>query len=184
MAAALADEIRTPRLVLRPFTAADAGAVFAYSTSHVDWGRFQSLPRPYTMRHAEAFVAELIARPRDARPSWAITLEAAVIGIVSLGFEAEYRIAVLGYGVHAAHWGSGIVVEAAGEVVDRAFREHAGLARIGAHTDARNDRSLRVLAKLGFRTEGTLRSSVFAQGELIDDAVSGLLRGEWRRSGR
>ena len=55
------------------------------------------------------------------------------------------------------------------------------LARITAHTDARNHPSSRLLEKLGFVREGTLRSGgVTAQGELVDAAIYGLLRSERR----
>ena len=49
-----------------------------------------------------------------------------------------------------------------------------------AATDTRNHASARVLEKLGFVREGTLREDCVVDGELSDSWVFGLLRREWR----
>jgi RimJ/RimL family protein N-acetyltransferase len=108
-----------------------------------------------------------------------MTLGGEVIGIVRLSFECDHRIAVLGYGVHKRHWGKGLSEEGARSIVDHAFVYYEHLRRIRAQTDLRNARSIRVLEKLGFTHEGTLRANTFEKGEFVDEAVFGLLREEW-----
>ena len=108
-----------------------------------------------------------------------MTIDDRVVGIVSVSFEFEHRIAVLGYGIHGEYRGNGLSGEASEVVIDHSFKSYIQLRRIRAHTDARNAASRRVLEKLGFRCEGILRSNVFANDEFVDDAVYGLLRGEW-----
>jgi RimJ/RimL family protein N-acetyltransferase len=179
----LAEILYTGRLTLRPFAPSDGPAVFDFSQD-ADWAAYQQTV-PRSAREAEQVVSELLRRNWEERPAWAITRSGAVVGLVSLGFEAEHRIARLGYGIHRDHRGLGLTGEAVHAVLAEAFSAHPRLARITAHTDARNDRSSRLLEKLGFVREGTLRSGgVNAQGELVDGAIYGLLRSEWCASKR
>ena len=59
----------------------------------------------------------------------------------------------------------------------RAIQE---LNRVQAETDTRNVASARVLEKLGFVREGTLREDCVVNGEVSDSWVYGLIRREWR----
>ena len=174
----LPDQIATKRLLLRPFVATDAAALHDYSRD-LDWSRFQRIPTEFGSDDAVKSLTDLLQRDRLVRPTWAITRQGSVIGIVSLSFENDHRISVLGYGVHKKMWGQNMAHEAARAVLEAAFSSHAILQRIRAHTDARNVGSIRVLEKLGFTHEGTLRSNQFGKGEFVDEAVFGLLRGEF-----
>lgn len=171
--------IQTRRLELRPFSPSDAPAVFAYSQDP-DWIRYQQTT-PASEAEAERVVAELLRRSWEDQPAWAITRSDEVIGLVSLGFSAGHRIALLGCGIHAEHRGLGLTGEAIRAVLAEAFAAYPRLARVTANTDARNRSSIRLLTKLGFAHEGTLRSGgVSAAGELVDGAIYGLLRSEWQ----
>jgi RimJ/RimL family protein N-acetyltransferase len=54
------------------------------------------------------------------------------------------------------------------------------LNRVQAETDTRNVASARVLEKLGFVREGTLREDRVVNGEVSDSWVFGLIKREWR----
>jgi RimJ/RimL family protein N-acetyltransferase len=115
------------------------------------------------------------------QPAWAVTLSRGVVGLVSLVFSAGHRIALLGYGIHKDHRGLGLTGEAIQAVLTEAFAAYQQLTRVAANTDARNRSSSRLLEKLGFTHEGTLRSGgVTAKGELVDGAIYALLRSEWQ----
>ena len=175
----LPETIRTDRLELRPFSLSDGPAVFAYSRDP-DWTEYQQTT-PSSEEEAERVVAEMFRRDWENEPAWAITRSRAVVGLVSLVFSAEHRIALLGYGIHKEHRGLGLTGEAIRAVLTEAFAVYGELTRITANTDARNHSSSRLLEKLGFTHEGTLRSgAVTAKGELVDGAVYGLLRSEWQ----
>jgi [ribosomal protein S5]-alanine N-acetyltransferase len=74
-----------------------------------------------------------------------------------------------------SRWGQGIASEAARAVIDYGFAE-MGLHRIQAHTIAGNHRSVRLLERLGFHREGTLRGySLEDDLTFHDSAVYGLL---------
>ena len=170
--------LETPRLTLRRFAPGDGPAILAYSRDPL-WATYQQTT-PATEGEAERALADLLARSWEREPAWAVTRTGDVVGLVSLIFSADHRIARLGYGIHSAHRGLGLIGEAIRAVLDAAFEALPALTRVSADTDARNESSCRVLEKLGFRHEGTLRSgAVTAHGELVDGAVYGLLRSEW-----
>jgi RimJ/RimL family protein N-acetyltransferase len=178
------DCIETANLSLRPFCEDDVGAVFAYWISDSGWERFNaSVPASFTLSDAEIFVADICGRNRDMQPSWAIIRRNLVVGIVSLVFEEHQRIAVIGYGIHGDFRGRGFVAEAASTIVDLAFGTHIELEKIRAHTDAQNIASIRVLQKLGFSKEGTLRKNQYVKNELRDEVICGLLREDWVQRG-
>ena len=61
-------ELRTERLLLRPYTLADVDDVYAYAKDET-WGRFLPVPVPYTYRDAEEYVARsVLTRPSVASP--------------------------------------------------------------------------------------------------------------------
>lgn len=123
----------------------------------------------------------MLLRDWTNQPAWAITRSGEVVGLVSLVFSAEHRIALVGYGIHKDHRGLGLTGEAIGAVLAEAFAAYPQLTRVAANTDARNHSSRRVLEKLGFTHEGTIRSGgLTAKGELSDGVIYGLLRSEWR----
>jgi ribosomal-protein-alanine N-acetyltransferase len=63
-------------------------------------------------------------------------------------------------------------------VLDLAFAEY-GPERVQARVIDGNDASARVLLKLGFRYEGTLRRSLFRREAFEDVRMYSLLRDEW-----
>jgi RimJ/RimL family protein N-acetyltransferase len=106
----------------------------------------------------------------------------AFIGWCSLNrWNPDYRSASLGYCFGDAAWGHGYATEAARALLRWAF-DTLDLNRVQAETDTRNVASARVLEKLGFVREGTLREDCVVNGEVSDSWVYGLLRREWRPS--
>jgi RimJ/RimL family protein N-acetyltransferase len=54
------------------------------------------------------------------------------------------------------------------------------IVRIQAHTDLRNVASQKVLEKVGFKKEGTIRKNLFVRGEWRDAYLYSILREEWK----
>jgi RimJ/RimL family protein N-acetyltransferase len=52
--------------------------------------------------------------------------------------------------------------------------------RIQVQTDLRNVASQKVIEKVGFKKEGTLRKNFFMRGELRDCYLYSILREEWK----
>lgn len=177
------ETLKTQRLVLRPFTTADAGDVLAYAND-AEWVRYLiNIAHPFTKKDAEDFV-ERFSDPVgwDDFPMFAVTLEGRVIGTVYLNaLDRANERAELGYDLARKHWGKGLATEATSAVVDWAFRTY-NLNKLYATCDPRNARSMRVLDKLGMKREGLLSHHVRWHDEYRDVAYYGLLRSDWERS--
>jgi RimJ/RimL family protein N-acetyltransferase len=89
-----------------------------------------------------------------------------------------HRSAKLGYCLHVSAWGQGFATEACHALLTWGFAT-LDMNRVQAETDARNTSSNRVLEKLGFVHEGTLREDCIVNGEVSDSRVYGLLKRDW-----
>jgi ribosomal-protein-alanine N-acetyltransferase len=173
-----APTLHTVRLRLRPFEVTDADDLFALH-SNATVLRYWDAP-PWTDRgRAERFVAdcrEMGEAGTGARLAVDRVSDGAFLGWCSLTrWNAAYRSSSLGYCFAEAAWGQGYATEAAGALLRWAF-ETLDLNRVQAETDTRNVASARVLEKLGFVHEGTLREDCVVEGEVSDSWVFGLLR--------
>ncbi len=170
----------TARLRLRPFVAADAVAVTALAGDAAVSRYLLHVPHPYPAGLAE----EWIATHRDAwtqgqGASWAVTLaDGGLIGTTSLRWVRRHDHAELGYWLGSAHWGHGFAVEAAARTIDFAFST-LGCARVFAQHLGGNDRSARVLARLGMAAEGVRRAHIKKAGAYHDTYQFGVLRDEF-----
>jgi [ribosomal protein S5]-alanine N-acetyltransferase len=145
-------ELRTQRLLLRPFRAGDVDDALAYRDDP-EFAKFlPHIPQPFTRQHAEEFVQTNMTEPWQTLPTFAVVLDDHVIGTVNLEIDEASRSAMFGYAIARAHWGRGLASEAAAAVVGWAFGE-LGLLEIWASTDVNNVRSRRVLEKLGLNLE-------------------------------
>jgi ribosomal-protein-alanine N-acetyltransferase len=176
--------LRTARLQLRPFTNADAEALFAlHSNAHVL--RYWDAP-PWTERaRAERFIAacgRMAEEGSGARLAMDRVSDKAFIGWCHLTrWNPDYRSASMGYCLDDAAWGHGYATEAGRALLQWAF-DTLDLNRVQAETDTRNAASARVLEKLGFVREGTLREDCVVNGEVSDSWVYGLIGRQWRPS--
>ena len=85
----------------------------------------------------------------------------------------------IGYGIVLSERGKGYCTEAVKIIVDYLFLSK-DIARIQAQTHPRNVASQKVLEKVGFKKEGTLRKSYFLRGEWADGLIYSILREEWK----
>jgi [ribosomal protein S5]-alanine N-acetyltransferase len=175
--------LHTARLRLRPFGPADAEAIFALQSNRRVM-RYWDSPPWSEPAQAERFIAtcgQMEQEASGARLAIERIDKAILIGWCSLfRLNREFRSAGIGYCLEEAAWGQGLATEAAGALVQWAF-ETLDLNRIQADLDTRNLASARVLEKLDFVREGTLREDCIVDGEVSDSWVYSLLRREWRR---
>jgi RimJ/RimL family protein N-acetyltransferase len=176
--------LRTARLRLRPFSSADADALFAlHSNAYVL--RYWDSP-PWTERaRADIFLAscERVAEEGSgARLAIDRVSDDAFIGWCGLTqWNPVFRSASITYCLDDAAWGQGYATEAGRALLQWAF-DTLDVNRIHGEADTRNRASARVLEKLGFAREGTLREDCVVNGDVSDTWVYGLLRREWRPS--
>lgn len=174
----LPEVIETERLRLRPWALGDLDDILSYATDE-EWARFLPVPIPYGPADGEEFLARQVLLDRKVHPSWAVVLDGSVIGGTNVRFQFEHALGEMGYSIARRHWGRGYATEAAGAVIDAAFRTHPDLERLRAMADARNTASLRVLEKVGMTKEGLLRRNRIMRDESVDEVWFGILRGEW-----
>jgi len=173
-------ELETPRLVLRRALPSDAEA-FHQLRSDPEVIRYRGRP-PLTRAEADRRLLEIDTGIRDNTGiMWAISLrdDPRMIGDCLLfRWDEEDMRAELGYELMVSHWGRGLVTEAARAMLTFGFRS-MDLHRVEANVDPANVASVRVLEKLGFTREATLRENWRVAGRFVDSALFGLLRREF-----
>lgn len=177
--------LTTTRLVLRPFVEADAAPLFEYA-KNPNVTRFTLWDHHKSEAETLAFVRDYaLLRYREgmAEP-YAIAFQndpARPIGSCGCFWVSQPNQTMeLGYWVAEPFWGKGITVEACRAVLGYAFREMQP-ERMQARVIAGNTASSRVLEKLGFHYEGTLRSAHFRRGNFEDVLFYSILRNEWEK---
>lgn len=173
--------LETERLLVRPFADADGDDLFALQ-SDADVLRYWDSP-PWTDRSSVArFMAGCQQMEEDgtgARVAIESTSDRSFVGWCTVNsWNPDFRSASLGYCLNQTAWGRGYATEAAHALLRWAF-DTLDLNRVQSETDTRNVASARVLEKLGFDREGTLREDCIVNGDVSDSWVYGLLRRDW-----
>jgi aminoglycoside 6'-N-acetyltransferase len=171
--------VRTERLSLRRFNAADAEAFAAYR-SMPEVARYQSWDAPVSLPDARRLVEEFASGDPTA-PGWfqyAIDLDGVLIGDLGLNLHENLMQAELGFTLSPAYQGNRYATEAVRGLLEHLFVER-GLYRVSAECDARNTASARLLERVGFKQEGLRLSNTWFKGEWTDDLLFGLLRSDY-----
>lgn len=98
------------------------------------------------------------------------------IGIFRQG-NIHRQTAELGYYIAEEYWSKGIMTEAVKQICEDVFA-NSDIIRIYAEPFAYNVASCRVLEKVGFQYEGTLRSNAVKNSKVIDMKMYSLLKEE------
>lgn len=180
--------LHTPRLLLRPLAPGDAADLLAIHADERVMRYGNELPWS-SLEQAATFIArdgEGMAAGRHLCLGL-VTMGAdlggspgRLIGTCTLfSFLRGSRRAELGFALASSAWGHGWMSEALRAMLDHAFGP-LDLNRVEADTDPRNEPSVRLLQRLGFRAEGVLRERWLIDGQPSDSAMFGLLQREWR----
>ena len=166
----------TERLILRPFKTEDAGEVFAYASDEENT-RYMIWERHKTIKDSLDFInSELENYKKGGCYDYAFVLKetGGVIGSGgSMAVNAPHS-AEIGYIIDKKYWGRGLVPEAMAAIVGFLTGE-LKIKRIEAKHFAENEKSGRVMQKIGMQYEGLLRQKVFAQGRYWDVKQYGLI---------
>ena len=153
---ASAMRLETPRLLLRAPTVHDASAVFAAYATDPEVSRYTTWAPHRSLDDTRGFLRMCEQGwERGAVLSWTILLRERrqLLGTIDIRFEGHRG--EIGYVLARSAWGHGYATEAARAVVSWAGRF---LHRVWAVVDVENERSARVLEKVGMTREATLRA--------------------------
>jgi ribosomal-protein-alanine N-acetyltransferase len=173
--------LETDRLILRHLTLDDAEFILRH------WGdpvvaRYLFDEDPVAdLDQARELIEPYLDPAGKSYNRWGILLKAQDALIGTCGFHKwnrQHFRAEMGYDLAPAYWGRGLMTEAAQEMIRHGF-QGLGLNRIDALVYPDNNRSIRLLAKLGFQEEGLLREYFCQAGRFHDHLVLSLLRSEW-----
>jgi RimJ/RimL family protein N-acetyltransferase len=179
--------LKTNRLVIRRFLPQDAPDLFEIradpSVSAYDtWD-------PYV---SEDQAREFITAQQDVTPHsesqwclWAVLRrDAKVIGYVETIVRSQsWGQAEIGWALNGAYRGRGYATEAARRMISFSF-DDLSLHRIYAECDPRNERSIRLMERVGMRREARLREVLHVKGEWQDRCVYAILVHEWNEHRR
>jgi RimJ/RimL family protein N-acetyltransferase len=168
--------LETQRLVLRPVEPDDWRSLYPIMSDPIVMAHWDSseIEDPEAVEHMIA--AQVEDMSAGAGCYWAVERsdDHAFLGACDLSdIDWRHRRGEVGFVLAADAWGRGFGLEAMRAVVDHAAG--LGLKRLWARAHAGNERSERLLKRLGFEEEGYLRGHIQRAGERRDCKIFGLL---------
>lgn len=174
-------ELVTPRLVLRRMKKTDYHDMYEYAsrtevTRYLTW---EPHPDPeYTLRYLAYITTQYRA---GLFYDWALQWKETRRMIGTCGFTQfhyEHNSAEIGYVLNPQYWGLGIAAEAAEAVLRVGFLT-LNLHRIEARFMSGNDRSRRVMEKVGMTFEGMQRESMLIKNEYTSVGTCAILASDY-----
>ncbi len=183
--------LETERLIVRRFEERDVPDILAYSQYEQD-DRFRkrNVDWELTVESVRQWWTPMMAMKPEEAINWlslVIELKAEQRVIGNVGFNAkrtgEKLQGMIGWTLGVTDEGYGYATEAAEALLDFLFLT-AGFHRVYALTSPKNDKSWRLMERLGMRREAHFRQNCFADGAWDDEYAYAILAEEWaeRRS--
>jgi ribosomal-protein-alanine N-acetyltransferase len=175
--------LRTPRTVVRPLMADDAPLLLRYRTENREhlkpWEPLRD-PEYYTLEGCRLSLFDAAEAARLDRSVFFTILspgEDEMIGSFTLSniVRGVFQACHLGYGTAQRYQGQGLMHEALQAGLGFAFGT-LDLHRVMANYMPRNERSGRLLERLGFEREGYARRYLYIDGKWEDHVLTALVR--------
>lgn len=169
--------ITTERMILRQTVMTDVEEVY-FLRSDATLQTYIDRDPARSTDEAKAFI-QMITDNLDNNVgiSWAMTLkgEDKLMGSIAIWrIDREHYRGEIGYVLHPAYQGRGLMHEAMRAVLDYGFR-HMKLHSIEANINPGNMSSQRVLERAGFVREAYFKENYFYNGRFLDSAIYSLL---------
>jgi len=178
--------METDRVTLRALCLEDADFIFKQWGDPVVTHYMRDEEPLKTRQEAEEMLLPL--QTPEKMPTfkwWGIEIKNDRVLIGTCGYcrwSKQHHHAEIGYDLWPDYWGQGLMPEALRVLLHYGFDEMQ-LNRIQATTHKENQRSMRVLEKLGFQREGLLREYYCRNDIYNDQVLFSLLRREWAGEG-
>ncbi len=177
--------LKTPRLVLRLPHESDSVEFQAFDERNTD---HLSSWRSGNQEQKKDYKAQLIQWEQEFKEDKSIRFllflqenpEGALIGFCNFSqiFRGPFQACYLGYHIDAAFQGKGLMSEALTKALEYMFQIQ-NLHRIMANYMPSNERSARLLHKLGFVVEGRAKKYLLINGQWEDHILTSLTNENW-----
>ncbi len=168
--------IHTDRLTIRQVKRQDAEDLYELCR-RPEMSRFSMWNPHNSIDDTKTFINYQISRYRRRECTFFVVEHTAthkVIGTCSyVSIEGDYKIAEIGYSILSDLWGQGFGTEVADALTGFAF-DRIGVQRVFARVLPQNLASKRVLERIGFEYEGTLKKGFYFDGKVSDIEVYGM----------
>ena len=168
--------LETPRLFLRPIQRHDAADLFV-ARGDAEVMRWWDWPEQKSVDEVRGIITNHLSEIESGRVQWwvvSLTPRGPAIGECDISdIDLHHRRGEVGFLFRREAWGKGYAREAMERVVRYGFSE-LGLERLAARFHAGNEASRKLLERLDFHYEGTLRSHVLRDGARRDCVLYGL----------
>ncbi len=169
--------LTTERLILRPISEKDASEIFFFR-SDPDMMRYIDRQPATSIEQAVDWVKMIRSGiEKNENILWGLQLknDNKLIGNITFWrIEKEHYRAEIGYMLHTAHQGKGLMKEAMTAALDYGFNT-IKLHSVEANVNPANDASIKLLERTGFVREAYFRENYFFNGKFIDSAIYSLL---------
>ncbi|MBS4197102.1 GNAT family N-acetyltransferase [Lederbergia citri] len=170
--------LETKRLVLRELVEDDAQAILNCFSNDVLLRYYGQKPLT-SIEQVKQIIKNFKGQFKEKSGiKWGIELKetGAIIGSIGLQeWSFEHKRANISYALLPEKWGNGYATEAVEKAISYGFQE-LGLKRIGAIVFVENKASIKLLIKLGFTKEGTLKKYLYQNDIPNDTNVYSLLK--------
>lgn len=179
-ARSLALPLLTERLLIRDLEPRDEDAYAAlYANRRVN--RFLPFGARDDAGARRQLAVILAGRTRSRRDAWELGVELQVspglMGACDLTWHSS-REAEIGYLLDPDYWGTGLGIELVHGLLDAAFSQ-LGVARVLAHVEVSNRRSIALLERTGLAWEATLRRFAQVDSRWWDVHLYSITREQW-----
>lgn len=170
-------EFESERLLFRKFLLSDAKDLLLIR-SNDDVMRFMDVPRHNSISDSEKLI-QLIdeSYKKESGIDWSIIEKHSNSFIGYIGFIRifpEHCRAEIGYALKREYWGKGYMYETINRIVRFGF-ENMKLHSIEANVNPENERSKKVLERIGFKREAYFRENYLFDGKFLDSIIYSLL---------
>jgi len=165
----LLKEINTQRILLREIEEKDLYNIYEYASDE-DVARYMPWETHKSLDDTHNFIdTEIEKYKTNTSLNYAIVLKENNKMIGTAGcfeYKDGDKFAQGGYVINKKYWGMGLVPEAMKAIIEYLFNEK-DVHRVYAKHYVGNEKSGRVMQKLGMKFEGTMEDSVFVKGKYI-----------------
>lgn len=170
-------ELGSERLFFRKIVASDARDLF-YIRSNDDVMRFMDVSRFKSISDAEKMIGSIEeSYQNESGINWGIVEKHSNIFVGYFGFFRlipEHCRAEIGYALNAKYWGKGYMNETINRMVRFGFKIMK-LHSIEANINPKNEKSKKVLEKIGFKKEAYFRENYLFNDRFLDSVIYSLL---------